>query len=101
MNSKKCKGCDEVKDYTEYYVLKDGRHMPKCRECVCRIEREKRIAKNPDTIPRKRKKCLVRGHWLGAVITLSDRKLETRKVTEADISQLKAEGFEFILKSGL
>lgn len=101
MTTKECKGCNEVKDYTEYYVLKDGTHTTKCRECLREYERKKRYSKNPNIIPRKRKKYLVRGHWLGAIITLSNRKLETRKVTEADVEQLKKEGFGFILKNGV
>ena len=91
---KKCSDCQQELTLDEYYFSEQNGYVQPCRECTKERERKRRNPKSP----RPRKNSLVKYTWQDAKITMKNRVVKASEITEADVDEVIAEGFGFILR---
>lgn len=92
-----CKKCKRLLNQQEYtWVEQTSRWNKTCLDCENQKARDKKD--NGDKVVRTYKKY-VKNPWMDAMITLSNRKIKGKDITEKDIKQIIDEGYFFILKN--
>jgi hypothetical protein len=96
-----CRKCKRLLNQQEYtWVEQTSKWHRTCIDC----DNKKSRNKKGDEInfigrPKGAKKKYVKNPWLDAIITLSNRKIKGKDITEKDIKQIIDEGYFFILKN--
>jgi len=94
-----CKTCKRLLNQQEYtWIEQTSKYYKSCLDCVNEKQRIKRADEKGYNVKGANKKW-VKNPWLDAVITLSNRTIMGKNITEKDIKQIIDEGYFFILKN--